>query len=285
MIILYSSEYLWYDETMSGLSLLILFFLFILGTSVGSFLNVLIYRTMKGKSWVRGRSRCDHCRKKIHWYDNIPILSFLFLKGKSRCCHKKISLSYPLVELMTGLLFIWWYGIGFVFFQLTLTPFVVLQPLFWLLVGILLLTIFFADLKYMIIPDLAVGSLFLLTVAYRIYLTFSSVMQLKDLKMAVLGMVVAVIFLGSLWFFTKGKGMGFGDVKLIAPIALLLGWPKILVGLFTAFILGGLSGSFLLILGRKKMGQVIPFGPFIILGAIISLVWGEAILNWYLYWL
>jgi len=225
---------------MSGFFILTLFCLFVLGAVIGSFLNVLIYRTIQGESWLTGRSRCDHCQKKISWYDNIPVLSFLLLGGKSRCCKKQIPISYPFVELITGSLFVWWYGIGFVFFRLTTTPFQVLQPFFWLLVGVLLLTIFFADLMHMIIPDLVVGALFLLTLAYRLYLTAVSIMQVQDLYFAALGMVASVLFLGGLWILTKGKGMGFGDVKLIAPIALLLGWPKILVGLFMAFVIGGI---------------------------------------------
>jgi leader peptidase (prepilin peptidase) / N-methyltransferase len=270
---------------MSGFLILTLLFLFVLGAAVGSFLNVLIYRTIRGESWLVGRSQCDHCKKKISWYDNIPVLSFLLLGGKSRCCKKQIPASYPFVEIITGSLFVWWYGIGFIFFRLTTAPFQVLQPLFWLLVGILLLAIFFADLMHMIIPDLVVGALFLLTVAYRLYLTMASIMQVQDLYFAVLGMVAAVIFLGSLWALTKGKGMGFGDVKLIAPIALLLGWPKILVGLFFAFIMGGVVGIILLLFGKKRMGQVIPFGPFIIMGAVLSLIWGDVVFSWYMHWL
>jgi len=258
-------------------------FLFVLGAAVGSFLNVLIYRTIQEESWIVGRSHCDHCDKKISWYDNIPILSFLLLGGKSRCCKKQIPISYPFVEAVIGLLFVWWYWIGFIFFRLTTTPFQVLQPLFWLVVGVLLLAIFFADLMHMIIPDLVVGALFFLTLAYRLYLTAASIMQVQDLYFAVLGMVVAVIFLGSLWGLTKGKGMGFGDVKLIAPVALLLGWQKTLVGMFFAFMIGGIVGIFLLVLGKKRVGQVIPFGPFIIIGAALSLIWGDVIFNWYMH--
>ena len=237
---------------MSGFLILTLLFLFVFGAAVGSFLNVLIYRTIQGESWLVGRSRCDHCRHKIAWYDNVPVLSFLLLSGKSRCCKKPIPTSYPLVELITGSLFVWWYGIGFVFFRLTTAPFQVLQPLFWLLVGILLLTIFFADLMHMIIPDLVVGALFLLVLAYRLYLTAVSIMQVKDLYSALLSMAAAVIFIGGLWALTKGKGMGFGDVKLIAPIALLLGWPKILVSLFFSFLIGGIVAVGLLLLGKKS---------------------------------
>jgi leader peptidase (prepilin peptidase) / N-methyltransferase len=260
-------------------------FLFFLGAAVGSFLNVVIYRTVQGESWLKGRSKCDHCRKKIAWFDNIPIFSFLFLKRKARCCGKPIPISYPIVEFMTGTLFVWWYLIGFLFFKLTTTPFQLLQPLFWLVVGVLLLTIFFADLMHMIIPDKVVGTLFIITLIYRLYLTSSSIMQVKDLQMAVLGMILAVVFLGGLWLVTKGRGMGLGDVKLAAPVALILGWPKTLVGLFFAFILGGMAAMVLLVSNRKKFGQVIPFGPFIIAGAVLSLIWGDAIFNWYAYWL
>lgn len=270
---------------MSLLTLLFLILIFLLGTAVGSFINVLLSRSLAGESWVRGRSKCDFCQKQIAWYDNLPLVSFLFLRGQTRCCHKHIPRSYPLVELLTGLLFLWWYAIGFVFFKLTLAPFVVLQPLFWLLVGILLVVVLVMDLKYMLIPDWAVIWLFAMTLFYRLFLTYRGIMQISDLKMALVGMIVSVLFLGSLWALTKGKGMGFGDVKLIAPLALLLGWPQILVGLFLAFILGGVFASGLLLFKKKKFGQVIPFGPFLILGTLLSLIWGDPLLGWYLGWL
>ncbi|MBU0576475.1 prepilin peptidase [Patescibacteria group bacterium] len=270
---------------MLGYLILLGVFLFILGAVLGSFLNVLIYRTVQGEPWVTGRSRCDHCRKKILWYDNIPLLSFLILRGQSRCCKKSIPFSYPVVEFMTGSLFVWWYWIGSVFFKLTVAPFSVLQPLFWLMVGVLLITIFFADLIHLIVPDLAVGILFFITIVYRLYLTAANIMQVKDLWAAILGMVITVIFFGSLWWLTKGRGMGLGDVKLVAPIALLLGWPKVIVGIFLSFILGGIVAVGLLVSGKRKMGQVIPFGPFIIIGTILSLAVGEAIFTWYLQWL
>ncbi|MFH1959034.1 MAG: prepilin peptidase [Patescibacteria group bacterium] len=270
---------------MSTYFILVGIFLFILGAVIGSFLNVLIYRTVQGESWVTGRSHCDHCQKKIAWYDNIPLLSFIFLKRKSRCCKKTISASYPVVEFMTGSLFVWWYWIGAVFFKLTIAPFSVLQPLFWLIVGVILIVIFFADLLYFVVPDLAVGIMFFMAVIYRLYLTGAGIMQPNDLWMTILGMICAVMFFMGLRWLTKGKGMGLGDVKLSAPMALLLGWPKVFVGIFLSFILGGLVASGLLISGKRKLGQVIPFGPFIIIGTILSLVWGEAIFTWYFQWL
>lgn len=265
-------------------TLLIALLLFLLGLAVGSFLNVLISRTVEGESWVEGRSRCDHCGQQLVWYDNIPLVSFLWLRGQSRCCQQPIPLSYPLVELMTGLLFVWWYGVGFVFFQLTQAPFSVLQPLFWLLVGVLLVVILVADFLYMLIPDVAVGSLFTLTLVYRLYLVVSGVMQVRDLWLTILGMAVAVTLLGGLWLVTKGKGMGLGDVKYALPMSWLLGWPEILVGLFLAFVSGGLVASLLLLVGKKKIRQKIAFGPFLVLGTVLSLVWGELIFSWYWSW-
>lgn len=265
--------------------LIINLFLFFLGTAIGSFLNVVIYRTIHDESWVKGRSKCDVCGQKIAWYDNMPIVSFILLRGKSRCCRQPLQAYYPAVEFMTGSLFVWWYWASSFFFKLTSEPLTVLQPLFWLLVGILLILIFFADLKYLIIPNLAVYSLFLLTIAYRLYLVTAGVMQSQDLRLTIGGLVLAVALIGGLWLLTRGRGMGLGDVKLSAPMALLLGWPRILVGLFLAFIIGGLVATGLLVTGKKKLDQKVPFGPFMVLGTVLSLVWGELIFNWYLHWL
>lgn len=266
------------------MSFLIAVFLFILGLAVGSFLNVLIYRTVKGESWLMGRSYCDHCQKKIVWYDNIPLFSYLWLRGKSRCCGRKIPLSYPLVEVMTGSLFVWWYAAGSLFFKLTQAPFQTLQPLFWLAVGTLLLVIFFSDLLHMIIPDLVVGALLLLTIFYRLYLVVSGIMQWQDFWLMLGGMVLGLAVIGGLWLVTKGKGMGFGDVKFVVPMAWLLGWPKIMVGLFLAFFIGGVIALVLLILGQKKLEQKIAFGPFLVMATVLSLLWGDAIFSWYWPW-
>lgn len=255
--------------------------LFIFGAAVGSFVNVLIYRTIRDEDWIKGRSKCDFCGKKLAWYDNIPLLSYLILGGKTRCCKKSISMTYPVVELMTAALFVWWYWSGSLFFRLTTDPAQTIQPFFWLLVGILLLLIFFADFFYLIIPDVAVGLLLVLTVVYRIFLVMSGSMQAQDLLFAVMGMLLSLALIGGLWLITQGKGMGFGDVKLAAPMALLLGWPKVIVGLSIAFVLGGLVAMVLLVTGRKKFGQVLPFGPFMVTAIVVSLLWGEQLFNWY----
>ncbi|NCN87584.1 MAG: prepilin peptidase [Candidatus Pacebacteria bacterium] len=256
--------------------------LFFSGAAIGSFLNVVIHRSLSNESWVTGRSRCDHCRKKINWYDNIPLLSYLILRAKCRFCKKPISLTHPVVEFLVGSLFVWWYLFGTFFFTLTQRPFEVLQPVFWLAVGVILIAIFVTDYLYYIIPDMFVVLLLCLTIIYRISLVYFGIMQVNDLIMGIFGMVIAVSFIGSLWFFTKGRGMGFGDVKLMIPLSLLLGWPNTLVGLFLSFLIGGLVGGFLLLFKKRKFGQKIPFGPFLILGTFISLIYGDQILGWYL---
>lgn len=259
--------------------------LFAFGLVIGSFLNVVIYRTLNEESFVTGRSRCDHCKKQIAWYDNIPLISFLVLGGRCRYCKKPISLTHPVVELLTGVLFLWW-GLGgfffFQFFQLSQQPFQIIQPLFWLLVGIFLLIIFVTDAISYIIPDYAVISLLSLSAIYRIALVLSGIMKPADFLFSILGTLLITGFFFALWFFTKGKGMGFGDVKFCLPMGLLLGWPEMLVGVFISFVIGAVVGVFLIALGRKNMKAHIPFGPFLVLGTVIGLVYGNQILHWYL---
>lgn len=255
---------------------------FALGLTIGSFLNVVIYRSLHGDSPYRGRSYCDHCKRQLHWFENIPLLSYIVLGGACRTCHKKIPWSYPLVEFVTGLLFLWWASLGFAFFQLTQAPFQVIQPLFWLVIGLLLVIVFFTDLMYGIIPDFSVFLLSLLTIIYRVALTLLGVMQPFDFFGTLASAVCACLFFLLLYLGTKGRGIGFGDVKFAIPMGLILGYPGILVGLFLSFVIGGVTGIVLLIVGKKKFGQTVAFGPFLITGLVISLLYGD--LLWKLYW-
>ncbi len=261
--------------------LLITSFLFILGAIIGSFLCVVILRSIEGENWVSGRSRCDSCRNTIAWYDNIPLLSFILLRGKCRYCKEPILPLHPMVEVLTGLLFVWWYWGGFIFFKLTQTPLSLLQPLFWLIVGLLLIYLFIIDLNYMILPDRPVFSLLGFVVLYRAVLVLSGIMQLTDLYWAVFAAVLSFAFFFSLWFFTKGKGMGFGDVKLVIPLALLLGAQNMLICLFLAFIIGAVVGLLLIFFKKGQFKTAIPFGPFLIVSTALSLLWGDAIFSWY----
>lgn len=256
--------------------------LFVFGCVIGSFLSVVIIRSIREEQWVEGRSHCDSCGKPLAWYDNVPLFSFLVLRGQCRHCRAPISLLHPVVEMLTGMLFVWWYFGGFIFFKLTQQPFSVLQPMFWLLVGVLLLILFFTDLLYFLLPDTVVFLLFLLTATYRIALTIAGIMQFSDLVATLLTAVAAATLFFALWYATKGKGMGFGDVKLVVPLALLMGWPIAVVGLWLSFMLGAVVGLVMVALGKKRMKQAVPFGPFLIAGTVLCLVWGDHLLQWYL---
>lgn len=261
---------------------IILTSIFLFGLVIGSFLNVVIYRMLSGESPLRGRSKCPKCKKTIRALDNIPLLSYLILRGRCRYCGEKIAITYPVVEMITGILFVWWYLGGSLFFKLAQFPFVYIQPIFWLIVGVLLIIIFFSDLLSGLIPDILVISLSGLALIYRIILTTNGIMQTTDFWRYILSGLGASLFFLALIIITRGKGMGMGDAKLSLALGLVLGWPRILVGLFLSFILGALFSLILLAAGKKTIKQTIPFGPFLVLGTITSLIWGEWFWNLYI---
>jgi leader peptidase (prepilin peptidase)/N-methyltransferase len=262
--------------------LAVVLLLFLFGLAIGSFLNVVIYRSVHDESFVHGRSKCPNCKKMIAWYDNVPLLSFFMLKGKCRHCGTQISWSYPVIEFITAILFVWWYLIGFTFFQLSSKPFVILQPAFWLCVGICLVVIFFSDLLYGIIPDAVVVLLGGLGLVYRAALLLFQVMRPEDMAYTLLAATGAALFFWLLWWITNEKGMGLGDVKFMFPLGLIMGWPGTFVGVLSAFILGSLVGIGLILFNKKKFGQTLPFGPFLVAGTVIALVAGDRLVHWYL---
>lgn len=256
--------------------------LFLWGLAIGSFLNVVIYRTVTGESPFKGRSKCDHCGRELSWTHNIPLLSYLVLRGRCVYCKKRIPVQYPLVELLTGLIFVWWFLIGQYFFLLVASPWVYIQPLFWLSVGILLWLVVVFDLRYGIIPDWLNGLLLVLVLGYRLALVGSGIMYWRDfVSMAVTAAAVTGFFLG-LYLLSRRKGFGLGDVKLAPSIALLTGATGTVVAVFAAFLAGAVMAVPFLVLGRVKMKQSVPFGPLLVLGVAISLLWGEVIWGWYL---
>lgn len=256
--------------------------IFFFGLAIGSFLNVVIYRTLHGESPLKGRSKCPKCNRQIKAIDNIPLVSYIILGGRCRNCKKKISWSYPVVELLTGVLFVWWILAGAVFFRLTGFPLIIIQPLFWLTVGLLFIVLFFTDLLQGVLPDLLVGILVVLAFFYRLYLTLFGIMQIKDFWSYILSGFLAFIFFLALIIVTKGKGMGMGDVKLSFGLGLILGWPKVIVAMFLAFILGAGVATILLLSRKRKFGQTIPFGPFLILSSLLTLVWGDKLVSYYI---
>lgn len=271
-----------FSAGMTGVSLLLIPLIFVLGTCVGSFVNVVVMRTLIGEEFVRGRSRCDHCRRPLEWFELIPLFSFLALRGRCRTCHHEIDVMHPVVELLSGALFLWWLLIGFAFFQLTQQPLHVIQPAFWLLTGLLLLVIVVTDLKAYIIPDWAVVTLLVVTLAYRLLLILMGVYNPQDLAWALFGSLLVFAGFFAVWLFTNGRGMGFGDVKLVFVLGLLMEWPTVFVGIWMSCVLGSVVGVGLILARRMKRGTPVPFGPFLVAGTVISLLWGNALLRWYL---
>lgn len=245
--------------------------IFFLGAAVGSFLNVLVSRTVEGEAWVSGRSRCDHCRKELLWYEMVPLLSYLVMRGRSSCCGKRLSYQHPLVEGLVGLLFVWWVALSSAFFLLVTEPGRTVQPLFWLVTGVILVAIAIADLYYGVIPLpfvlLGAG----LAVVYRVILIFGGAYQLPDLGKSLLSAISLSGFYGLLRVVTRGRGMGEGDVWLALYLGLLLSWPRVWIGTMAAFITGAIVGVGLIVFKIKSRKETIPFGPFMVLGALIGL--------------
>ncbi len=265
--------------------------LFLIGLCVGSFLNVLIYREAVDEEkrekkkekrenfldwlpdWITGRSYCDHCKKKLSWLDNIPLLSYLFLAGKCRYCHKKIPVQYPLVEFLSGIQFVWVYFLiqsNLNFFSRFEGFYSLLTLLILLGLGACLLSIFVADVRYQIIPDTTVfGGMGLALMKILIDYRYTG---LIDWSLLTAAFLAAGFFLG-LVLVTAGKGMGVGDVKLAFLMGLVLGIPRILYSLCFSFLTGAAVGVILIIWGKKGLKSKIAFGPFLIAGTVFALLY------------
>ncbi len=238
---------------------------FILGLCIGSFLNVLIDRLPYGKS-ILGRSICDYCKNKLSWRDLIPVLSFIFLKGKCRYCRKKISFYYPAVEMITGILFVLVAIMDIGIFK---------TFLLWAIVS-LFIVIFFTDLKYMLIPDEIQIFLLVFSFFYRLECEGSCLIQIvQTLFFSFIGGIIVALPLVFLFFITKEKGIGFGDVKLGFNIGFLFGVKSGFFVLYIAFLLGGLVSFLLLLSKKKKPKSKIPFGPFLVLSSLIFIFFPE----------
>lgn len=237
--------------------------LFAIGLCVGSFLNVCICRLPENESIVSPRSRCPFCRTLIRWYDNIPLLSYLFLGGRCRHCKIHISPQYPLVELMTGLFFVALYG-HFQGLRLTL---------FFSVFVSLLIVASFVDLKYRIIPDeISLGGL-----AIGLVLSFwrPDLSILEAGSGALLGGGILYL-LGLIYTSITGReGIGWGDIKLVAMIGAFLGVKMLLFVLLVSSGLGALMGVGLILLAGKGRTYPIPFGPYLTIGALVTLFFGH----------
>ena len=244
--------------------------IFILGLIVGSFSNVCIYRIPRNESIIYPASHCPKCRSKIKPVDNIPLLSFILLKGRCRNCKSKISIQYPIVELLTGLIYL----IIYLIYGLSI------QSLIYIILSSALIIIAFIDLNEQIVPDvislpgIVIGFIISFFVPYISFINSALGVVVGGGIILIIGLAGSVIF--------KKEAMGGGDVKLAAMIGAFLGWRYIIISLFLGFFLGALAGIFLIISKIKSREDTVPFGPFIVLGSFITLLWGEKIISWYI---
>lgn len=243
--------------------------IFIYGLIIGSFLNVCIYRIPRGENIAWPGSHCPTCSHSLSWYDNIPLFSYLVLKGKCRYCKSGISAQYPVVESLNAVLYIIMYfrfgfGVDFIFYSL---------------MSSVLLAIIFIDLKEMIIPDSLVLSILVLSVIHKTVNYFLYGIS-PEIINSFLGLLLAGGMFTAIVLISRG-GMGGGDVTLMGALGFVLGFENILLNIFVSFVLGAIISIALLAAKIKTRKDPIPFGPFIVLGFFITSLWGKVIINWY----
>jgi leader peptidase (prepilin peptidase)/N-methyltransferase len=238
------------------------------GALIGSFLNVCIHRQPRGTSIVWPGSACPSCGRALSWFENIPIFSYAFLRGRCRTCHAPISARYPIIEALTAAMFAlawWYYGPG---------PLLASRLVF----GCALIVLFAIDLEHQLLPNvitlpgIAIG--FLL-----------SVINPPGWKSSLIGIVAGggVLFLIAEGYYRlrHEEGLGMGDVKMLAMIGAFLGWPLMLLSLMAASLAGSIVGVFLIMTGRGTMKYALPFGTFLAIGAALSAAVGQPVLDWY----
>jgi len=253
----------------------VLFPLFILGLFVGSFLNVLIDRLPREEQVFKGRSYCESCKHTLKLHDLIPLFSFIGLSGKCRYCQSPISWYYPIVELTTACVFVFahMFLVSDLRFMIYDLRFIIMLS-YYLFIVSSLVVIFFIDLKYGIIPDTIVFS----SVGVSLFYLFINHKSLFINHLFV-GFGAFLFFL-LIFLITRGRGMGFGDVKFAFLIGLLLGFPKTTLSLYVAFLTGAVVSIILILAGKKKFrGSTVPFGPFLVIGTIVALFWGNILLK------
>lgn len=254
----------------------------LLGLVFGSFIAALSYRWPRGISIFDGRSFCDNCRKKVNWFDNIPVISYLKLRGKCRFCKTAISPRYLIIEVSTALSFVFVYealklcGSTNSFFVET-SPLCTFLPLgYWgalfyiLIISLVLIVVFIIDVEYMLIPDEAV--ILLLCLSF-----LGVVLKGQDVYAYVFSGFLLSLVLMFLHVITRGRGMGLGDVKLVIPLGVFLGIKYVLLFFTLSFVIGGFVGLVLMFTRAKKLRSRIAFGPFLITAFFLVLYFGGSI--------
>ena len=249
---------------------LLLFLIFAFGASLGSFYNVCIYRIPKKISIVTPGSSCPFCKKKIPFYLNIPILSYFVLQGKCKYCKHPFSPRYPIVEALTGLILLALY----IKFGYSITT------IFWFVFISVLIIISFIDIDYQIIPDIfSLPGIFIFATA-PLFVPEISFMD-SVLGIMLVGGSLYLIAL-TYYIFKKTEGMGGGDIKLLAMIGAAIGWKGVIVTIFIGSLAGTIAGIIIMISSRIiDIKLKIPFGPYLSIGAVIYIFFGQALIRWY----
>jgi len=276
------------------------FLLFIFGLVIGSFLNVVAFRYSEEKNLfstghLGGRSQCQHCYQQLSWYELIPIFSFLVQRGKCWICYKKLSWQYLLVELASGFIFL----LPLYFSRLPVTNYqLLITSIIWILAFLVFLLIWSIDFRLYLIPDelnlILIGLGLVLTDFQNFYDQFGqfsgsflgSYAGLFGLRNNIwvnhlTAALIGGLLVGLIIFLTNGKGMGMGDLKLLVALGLLFGWPDILFIFILASIIGAAVSLSLIFMEKKHMGSVVPFGPFLVVGAVLVFFFGEVMLKSY----
>ena len=280
--------------------------LFLLGLGFGSFLNVVSFRYKPEQKLfdlkiIGGRSRCPHCKKQLRWYELIPILSFLFQKGECRHCEHKLSWQYPIVEILSALIFVavplqifnFQFSIFNEFSNYSITQ--LLITVIWIFIFLLFLLLAAIDFRHYIIPDeinilLAVLGIILIQLTTNNLQFTTFFIGHYSLLFGSLGniwvnhisaAVLAMAFFGLIIGISRGRGMGVGDLKLGGALGLIFGWPNILFVLALSFIVGAAIGIILMLNKTKTMKDIVPFGPFLVIGSALVFFFGFQIVNLY----
>ena len=240
----------------------------VFGLCFGSFLNVVIYRLPLGQSLNTPPSRCRKCGYSLRWFDNVPVLSWVLLRGRCRKCGVAVSWQYPLVELITAALFV------LVVWMTPLGPLVATRLLF----VCILIVLFGIDLEHQILPNVIT----LPGIVIGVLLSLIAPPGWKDALIgAALGAGILYAIAGAYYLWRREEGMGMGDVKMLAMIGAFLGWKAVLVTLVLASFAGALIGVLLMAAERGTMKFALPFGTFLALGAVVAMFVGEPLVAWY----
>lgn len=244
-------------------NLLILLF-FVLGLIFGSFFNVVGLRIPQNETFINKPSNCPHCNYPLSWYELIPVLSYVCQRGKCKHCKRQISVLYPIIELTTGMLFVFCY----------LNSGLQLELITGLLLMSLLVVILVSDITYMLIPNTVLLFFFPLLIMARI-------MSPLDPWWSSIGGAVAGIMIIAIVILVSRGGIGAGDMKLFGLLGIVLGFEKTLLTLFLSCVLGAVIGLVFLLLKIIDRKQPVPFGPYIVAAAIMAYFYGDVILDWY----